>query len=96
MKSIEKKYASTKVFAKEEQASLNTATQQILEQLADGNSLYEKKFGFIFIVCASGKSAEEMLALLNERIKNDRLTELTIASTEQHKITKLRLQKLIS
>ena len=96
LKSIEKKYASTKVFAKEEQASVNTAAPVILEQLANGNSLYEKKFGFILIVCATGKKAGEMLSLLEERLKNDRPAELRIASAEQNKITKLRLQKLLS
>ncbi len=96
LKSLEKKFAATKSFAKDEQASVSAAEQEILEQLANRNFLYENKFGFIFIVCATGKSAEEMLHLLNERITNDRSTELRIASAEQHKITKLRLQKLFS
>jgi 2-oxo-4-hydroxy-4-carboxy-5-ureidoimidazoline decarboxylase len=58
--------------------------------------LYEKKFGYIFIVFASGKSADEMLQLLNQRIKNDRDSELKIAAGEQQKITELRLKKLIT
>jgi 2-oxo-4-hydroxy-4-carboxy-5-ureidoimidazoline decarboxylase len=57
--------------------------------------LYEKKFGYIFIVCATGKTAEEMLALLNERLKNDPEAELLIAAKEQNKITRLRLEKLL-
>ena len=61
----------------------------------DGNNSYETKYGFIFIVCATGKSAEEMLSLLQERIKNDRSDELKIAITEQNKITHLRLNKLM-
>ena len=96
LKSLEQKFASTKVFAQGEQSSVSTARHETLEQLAEGNSLYEKKFGFIFIVFATGKSAEEMLVILNQRISNDRSTELRIAAGEQQKITKLRLQKLIS
>ena len=95
LKNLEKKFASTKALAGSEQESVNSASQKILKQLADGNSQYENKFGFIFIVCATGKSAEEMLALINARMNNDRATELKIASEEQLKITQLRLQKLI-
>ena len=54
------------------------------------------KFGFIFIVCATGKSAAEMLALLQARLPNGRDAELKIAAAEQHKITRLRLQKLLA
>jgi len=96
LKNLEQKFASTKKFAQGEQSSVNTAGKETLEQLVEGNSLYEKKFGFIFIVFATGKSAEEMLQLLNQRINNNRNTELKIASGEQQKITKLRLQKLLS
>ncbi len=96
LKSLEKKFASTKALAGNEQASVSKASKKILEKLAEGNKLYEDKFGFIFIVCATGKSAKEMIELLNSRIDNDRTVELKIASEEQHKITTLRLQKLIS
>jgi 2-oxo-4-hydroxy-4-carboxy-5-ureidoimidazoline decarboxylase len=58
--------------------------------------LYEEKFGYIFIVCATGKSAEEMLDLLETRLKNKPEEEILIAAAEQNKITKLRLQKLIT
>ncbi len=81
---------------KNEQAAVNSASQKTLEQLAGGNEAYEQKFGFIFIVCATGKSAEEMLELLNARIHNTRETELQIAAIEQGKITRLRLEKLLS
>ena len=96
LKSLEKKFASTKILAGNEQRAVKSASVETLEHLAEGNQLYENKFGFIFIVCATGKSADEMLELLNERIGNDRNTELKIAASEQHKITNLRLQKLIS
>jgi 2-oxo-4-hydroxy-4-carboxy--5-ureidoimidazoline (OHCU) decarboxylase len=63
----------------------------VLTALAQANNDYFDKFGFIFIVCATGKSAEEMLALLRERLTHDRPTELRMAAEEQAKITALRL-----
>lgn len=96
VKSLEKKFSSTKEWAGNEQSGVNSARQEILQALADGNEAYEKKFGFIFIVCATGKSAEEMLELLNSRIDNDAETEFSIAMVEQNKITKIRLEKLIA
>jgi len=58
------------------------------------NEAYETRFGYIFIVCATGKSSEEMLAILRERIENEPDNELRIAAAEQAKITELRLKKL--
>jgi 2-oxo-4-hydroxy-4-carboxy-5-ureidoimidazoline decarboxylase len=84
----------TSDWASGEQARVNEASEEILKRLAEGNALYEATFGYIFIVCATGKSAAEMLALLNERMKNDAASELRAAAAEQHKITLLRLQKL--
>ena len=66
----------------------------MLQALKEGNDAYDDKFGFIFIVCATGKSASEMLALLNARLPNNRATELQNAAEEQRKITHLRLDKL--
>jgi 2-oxo-4-hydroxy-4-carboxy-5-ureidoimidazoline decarboxylase len=63
--------------------------------LADANSAYETRFGHVFIVCASGKSAPDMLALLRERLNNDPQTEMTIAAGELKKITRLRLERLL-
>jgi allantoicase len=57
--------------------------------------LYEEKFGFIFIVCATGKTAEEMLEMCRRRLKNDPRKELKIAAEEQRKITEIRLKKLL-
>jgi 2-oxo-4-hydroxy-4-carboxy-5-ureidoimidazoline decarboxylase len=68
----------------------------VLEDLAEGNRLYEKRFGHIFIVCATGKSAVEMLRLLRERLENEPGEELLIAMREQEKITQIRLEKLLS
>ena len=96
IKSLEKKFASTKEWAGGEQAGVNTAAQETLIALAKGNDDYEKKFGYIFIVCATGKSAEEMLTLLNERLPNDAVAEIKIAMNEQNKITHIRLEKLLA
>ncbi len=84
----------TSAWASGEQARVNEASEEVLVKLAEGNALYEAKFGYIFIVCATGKSAAEMLALLDGRINNDAESELRIAAGEQHKITLLRLKKL--
>ena len=82
-------------FASKEQASITSTTDEIIHQLAKANENYESKFGFIFIVCATGKSAQEMLQLLNDRFSNSIAEELHIAMGEQQKITVIRLQKII-
>ena len=89
------KYANTKELASGEQSSVSEATEQVIESLAQGNADYLEKFGFIFIVCATGKSAAQMVALLQARLPNDKVTELTNAAEEQRKIFHLRLEKLI-
>lgn len=93
--SLTEKFYSTKELAGNEQAGVNNASIETLTELAKLNDEYEKKFGYIFIVCASGKSADEMLHIIKERIKNNSETEIKIAMEEQNKITKLRLEKLI-
>jgi hydroxyisourate hydrolase len=80
-----------------EQSGAAGADAAVRAELAEANRLYEQRFGHLFIVCASGKSAEEMLGLLRQRLGNDpgtAGTELTIAAEEQRKITRLRLEKL--
>lgn len=94
--SLEKKFGSTKDWAGDEQQGVQVANREVLQRLADLNKQYEEKFGFIFIVYATGKSAEEMLRLLEERMNNDYEHELQIAMGEQLKITRLRLKKLLS
>ena len=79
----------------QEQSAVAQASSQTKDSLAKLNQEYEARFGFIFIVCAAGKSSEEILEFLNERLQNDRETELKIAAEEQRKITALRLRKLI-
>jgi OHCU decarboxylase len=78
-----------------EQAGTAKAQYTVKKQLAEANSLYEEKFGFIFIVCATGRSADEMLDLCNARLQNRLGTEMMIAAEEQRKITELRLNKLL-
>ena len=79
----------------EEQSGVATASRQTIDELADLNRQYESCFGFIFIVCATGKSSEEMLEVLKGRIQNEPTTEIRIAAEEQNKITRLRLEKLL-
>ena len=81
-------------FSEGEQSALGTAPDQIIEALAQGNTAYERRFGYIFIVCATGKSAKEMLDLLTARLQNDPVPEVRIAAEEQAKITELRLKQL--
>lgn len=94
--SLKKKFATTATWALGEQSGASNASDEIINDLALGNRLYEEKFGYIFIVCATGKSAYEMLALLQKRLNNNPEDEIKIAADEQNKITLLRLQKLIS
>ena len=94
--SLRTRFASTSEWASGEQGAVAQASEQILVQLSDGNRRYEQKFGYIFIVCATGKSAAEMLSMLEFRLPNSPAVEIRIAATEQAKITRLRLEKLLS
>ena len=80
----------------EEQSGVEASAEDVLNALAELNRAYEEKFGFIFIVCATGKSSTEMLDLLRIRLENDREKELRTAATEQAKITELRIRKLLA
>ncbi|MFT5453010.1 MAG: 2-oxo-4-hydroxy-4-carboxy-5-ureidoimidazoline decarboxylase [Enterobacterales bacterium] len=93
--SLREKYASTKQLASGEQSSVQEASEKTLTELANGNEKYFEKFGFIFIVFATGKSALEMLELLTERLANDRTVELMKAAEEQRKIFQIRLDKCL-
>ncbi len=88
------RFAATAALAEREQAGVAGAPDAILEALAEGNRAYEQKFGFIFIVCAAGRSAGEMLDMLRARLRNDPRTELLIAAEEQAQITARRLEVL--
>lgn len=96
----EKKAAATQSsqaqqWSAQEQSESQKTAAETRTALADGNLEYEKRFGFIFIICATGKSAEEILEALKGRLNNDSKTELRAAAEEQRKITRLRLGKLL-
>jgi OHCU decarboxylase len=80
-------------WSQQEQAGTDRASASILLELATGNAVYEQKFGFTYIVCATGKSADEMLAILKRRIGNDRMAELREAAEQQRQIMQIRLGK---
>jgi OHCU decarboxylase len=85
--------AQSVAWSKQEQALTSSAAERVLAELAEGNALYEKRFGFTYIVCATGKSADEMLAILKRRLESDRATELREAAEQQRQITQIRLGK---
>jgi OHCU decarboxylase len=80
-------------WSQQEQSSTSHAESRILAQLAEGNARYESIFGFTYIVCATGKSAEQMLSILQTRLTNDRPTELKEAAEQQRQIMHIRLRK---
>lgn len=94
MSALRERFRSTAAWSSAEQAGAVGAPEEVLAALRDGNLRYEAKFGHIFIVCATGKSAAEMLALLEARMGNDPDEELRVAAAEQAKITRIRLEKL--
>ncbi len=92
MASLEKKYAQGKALSAKEQGQVKQAPTQVLEELLTLNQQYRDKFGFIFIVCATNKSAQEMLRLLKARIHRSYEQELQQAATEQQKISHIRME----
>lgn len=90
-----KQQAQSAEWSNAEQSDTQAATDSVLDKLTESNRLYEEKFGFIFIVYATGKSAEEMLGVCKERVRNNTDTEIRIAADEQRKITEIRLKKLL-
>ncbi len=95
VESLKEKFAHTASWAGNEQAKVAEASTETIEALAAANMEYENKFGYIFIVSASGKSADEMLAIINARLQHSPEDELYVAMNEQHKITVIRLAKLV-
>jgi len=93
---LKKKFATTAAWSADEQTGLAGASDATFAALAEANQRYEARFGHIFIVCASGKSAGAMLALLEERLMSAPEDEIRIAAAEQEKIMLLRLQKITS
>ncbi|ATB29028.1 2-oxo-4-hydroxy-4-carboxy-5-ureidoimidazoline decarboxylase [Melittangium boletus] len=93
---LREKYKATGAWSEQEQRGMEGAGGDVIQALADGNRDYEARFGFIFLVCATGKSAAQMLGLLRERISNPPDQELRVAAGEQAKITHIRLEKLLA
>jgi OHCU decarboxylase len=87
--------AEAQRWSEDEQSGTRNSAAETMTALAKLNRVYEEKFGYIFIVCASGKSSEEMLAILRQRLENDTDEELLSAAAEQAKITQLRLRRVI-
>lgn len=83
-------------WARREQAGANGAAEATLAALAQENRTYEERFGHVFLICATGRTADEMLEALRGRLTNDPATELRVAAEEQAKITRLRLDKLVA
>lgn len=91
---LREKYAATAAWASGEQAGVKGADELVLEGLAQGNKDYEARFGHIFLVCATGKTAAEMLEILRARMAHGPDEELEVAAGEQAKITRIRLAKI--
>jgi 2-oxo-4-hydroxy-4-carboxy-5-ureidoimidazoline decarboxylase len=91
-----KNLTSTKEWASQEQSGVKSAAQSVLDELSLQNRKYEERFGYIYIVCATGKTAREMLEIVKERLNNDPEKELHIAAGEQNKITHLRIDKIFA
>jgi len=87
---------SARQWAAGEQAGARAATEDVKARLARANHAYFEKFGYIYIVCATGKTAEGMLAILNQRLQNDPPSEISIAAEQQRLITRIRLDKLLA
>jgi OHCU decarboxylase len=88
--------ATSLSWSSKEQSGVADASADTKQLLAELNRHYEEKFGFIYIVCATGKSSAELLMILQRRLANDSDTELQTAASEQAKITELRLRKLLA
>ena len=89
--SLDARFPATHDLSAKEQARVGGASAEVIAALGEANERYFNRFGFIFIVCATGKTAEEMLGLLRERLTNERGAELRLAAEEQARITALRL-----
>ena len=90
-----KQSATASRWSAKEQSSARKAAPEVLQALVTQNRAYAEKFGYVFLICATGKSSEEILNTLGQRLSNDPDTELRIAAEEQRKITRLRLEKLL-
>jgi 2-oxo-4-hydroxy-4-carboxy-5-ureidoimidazoline decarboxylase len=88
--------AKSAAWSTQEQSRTSEAAEHVLAELAAGNSIYEERYGFTYIVCATGKTADEMLAILNRRLGSDRETELREAAEQQRQILRIRLGRWLA
>ena len=88
--------STSAAWSQQEQSSMGSAAHQVRADLAESNRAYEERFGFTYIVCATGKSADEMLTILQRRLTNDRETELREAAEQQRQIMQIRLGKWLA
>jgi 2-oxo-4-hydroxy-4-carboxy-5-ureidoimidazoline decarboxylase len=93
---LRERFAATRQWAAAEQSGASAASDDVLDALARGNRDYEARFGHIFVVCATGKGAEEMLGLLRQRLSNEPEAEARVAAAEQARITRIRLERLLA
>ncbi len=95
-KAPQKQSGTARKWSSREQSRVQSASERVRAQLAEANQAYDAKFNSVFLICASGKTAEEILENLRARLLNDADTERQIAAEEQRKITRIRLEKLLS
>ena len=86
---------SSENWSQQEQSGMDGVSASTRDAMVRGNRSYFKKFGYIYIVCAAGKTCDDMFAILTERLKNDPVAEIRIAAAEQNKITSLRLKRML-
>ena len=91
----DRRAASTPGWSAQEQAGVSSAGAELEVALADGNAEYERRFGHIYLVCATGKSGQELLVILRQRLGNDRDAEWKVVAAELANINRLRLRKLL-
>jgi 2-oxo-4-hydroxy-4-carboxy-5-ureidoimidazoline decarboxylase len=86
----------TSAWSAQEQAAAAAPDEDVRRRLAEGNRAYERRFGYTFIVCATGRAAVDLLSVLERRLSSEAADELQVAAAEQRKITALRLEKLLT
>lgn len=91
VEALRERFAASGAFSEREQSGLSSAQHALLEAMQRGNEEYEHKFGFVFLVRAAGRSAQQLLDQQRQRLGNDRPRELQIAAGQQREITHLRL-----
>lgn len=87
---------SSQEFSTAEQAGMADADQSVRAAIAEGNRVYEARFGHVFLISAAGRSPQDILANLQARLNNDATLEVQIAAQEHRRITRLRLQQLLA